>query len=79
MRALGQSSIQVAMRYADASPRRAAERVAALAPIGPVKAGKVIPISAARKDPVRTQEGTAESVAAKAEGFQSRCRDLNPN
>jgi integrase len=30
MRALGQSSIQVAMRYAEASPRRAAERVASL-------------------------------------------------
>jgi len=33
MRALGQSSIEVAMRYANASPKRAAERVAAIRPV----------------------------------------------
>jgi integrase len=37
MRALGQSSIQVAMRYANASPRRARETVASLSAIGPTK------------------------------------------
>lgn len=36
MRALGQSSIEVAMRYANASPRRAAERVATIKPVRPI-------------------------------------------
>jgi integrase len=42
MRALGQKSIQVAMRYTDASPRRAAERVAMLPAIGQVRPDNLI-------------------------------------
>lgn len=49
MRALGQSSIGVAMHYANASPKRAAERVAAIPAIGPVKASNVTPITEARR------------------------------
>lgn len=53
MRALGQSSIGVAMHYAQASSKRAAERVAAIPAIGPAKASNVTPITEARRSRAR--------------------------